>query len=324
MAEQAPKMFITGVGGMAGRHLAQAAVEAGYKVTGAIHENKPPEIVKLERERKLDVYPLELTEIPTFLLAMCQPDVIVHLAGHGIDNPQRGFEIFVDNTVLLNCITMAALKQKNKPRFIHASSISVYGKQVSPEPIPELNWRRLPDVNEMRLPYRGSKLSQERFLDEVVSSQDPSFEYIVARPSQHTGPGRKPGVVDYDIALQVKKILAGGEPIIKVRNKIAEVDMLDARDVALAYLVLATKGLPGERYNVVSQIPTTIEKLCQIMLESAGINQNNVQIQSTQAEETTYARYSNKKLRELGWEPKYTITDAVQRFWNWFIDQPEV
>jgi nucleoside-diphosphate-sugar epimerase len=315
---KAPEMLITGMGGMEGRHLARAAVEAGYKVSGTVHGQEPPELVELQKRSRLTVIPYDLMTGAGFLLALCRPDVIIHLAGHGIDNRELGFGVFSENVVMLDSVARAAIRLKKRPRLVLASSTAVYGKQDSPNPIRERNWKDLTVVNALESAYRGSKLWQEAYLDEVVGHYDPNFEYVIARPSQHMGPGRKPGVVEYDVANEIKRILGGGEPVIKVRNKLAEVDILDARDVALAYLLLASKGWPGAQYNIISGVPTTIEKLCGIMLEAANINPGEVQVQSTGVEAVTFARFSNAQLRNLGWEPKYTARDAIKSFWDWF------
>lgn len=148
-----------------------------------------------------------------------------------------------------------------------------------------------------------------------------SLDYVIARPTQVTGPGKIPGALEYYIACEVQAILAGKQKKIRVRNKLGEVDLLDVRDVTRAYLTLIEKGSGSEVYHLSSGSPTTVEKVAKVFLKVAGLNPYQFPVESTDTEKTLYFRFSSKKLNKLGWSPKFSLKDALTSYWEYFRNQ---
>lgn len=110
----------------------------------------------------------------------------------------------------------------------------------------------------------------------------------------------------------------GRLPHISVRNAAAEVDMLDVRDVARAYLLLAQMGVDGEVYNISTGHAKSVGEIAQIMAAVSNLhNKNKIKISSTGSERFSPARYSNHKVLLIGWSPEITLRQTLEDFLNW-------
>lgn len=308
------RLFITGMGGMEGRILAAVAVERGYKVSGSIYKKRPDDIIQLEAGGQISSYSVDLLDYDETrkVLLDAQPAIVIHLAGHVLDNPKLGIKVYEDNVTMLNQIHRAIGDLHNRPLLVFSSAALVYGRPETPDLVYECRPHELPCPNYSE-PYRASKIVQEQNITNF------NLNYMIGRPAQHTGPGRIPNVVESDIATGILFIKKGEADHIPVRNKIAEVDMLDARDVATAYLSMVENGQPQGIYNIASGTATNVEILAKTMLEIAGLPSDQYPVVSTSPEQPSYSRFSTDKLKTLGWKPQYSLKDALTSFWNDFI-----
>lgn len=305
------RLLITGVGGMEGRVLASLARRQGLEVSGTYHKNLPPEIGNLEKQGAIRLYQVDLRDpdetIRVFLDS--SPHRVFHLAGHALDSSSLSAKVYSDNMDIFSSVLSGLAVPGVSASLVLASSIVVYGRPQDNETITEKATELLPEPARDREFYRSSKVDQEKALAKT------DLYYVIVRPTQHIGAGRIPGVVEVDIADRINDILEGKTDRIEVRNKLAEIDMLDVRDVAAAYLDLADLGRRRGIYNVSSEIPINVESLAKKLLLIAGLPQG-IPVVSTGNEQVTYCRVSSWKLRSLGWHPRHELTDALRVFWQ--------
>lgn len=314
------RLFITGISGTAGRALAKIASSKEYQVAGTIYQNLPKDIVSLKEENCLKLYKIDLKDQKKIKDALTdfEPDFIIHLAGKvlgGSDKQVSNPQIYDENILIFKNVLSAIERITPNARFILSSGCLVYSKPTSPVPILEKDILKLPKIDSQQEPYRASKLEQEKLLSEST------LEYIIARPTQFTGPGKIPGVVEYFIAREIMKIQSGIGENIRVKNKLGQVDILDARDVAMAYLTLLEKGSTGQIYHISSGNPTTVEHIAKLLLEIVGLNPKNYQVLSTDKEQVVYFNFSSAKLRKLGWNLQYSLKDTLTSYWKYFKNQ---
>lgn len=315
------RLFITGMGGMTGRVLTKLALQKDYQVGGTINKTFPQEFRTLTNKNLLKYYPVNLRNSDDTEKAILdfKPNVVIHLAGKvlgGSDKKVFDYSVYQENISIFNNVLNAIKKLSNTPRFILSSGCLIYDKQVSPNFITEIPIWNLPKIDPIKQPYKASKADQERIL-----SRESNLDYIIARPTQFTGPGKIPGVIEWFIASEILKLKAGEIKSVSVKNKLGEVDILDARDVARAFLTLIDKGAKGEVYHISSGSPTTVENVAKILLEISGLNPSRYRVVSTDTEGTTYFRFSPHKLNELGWEPKFNLKSALTSYWEYFKNQ---
>lgn len=311
------KLFITGMGGMAGRALAKLALSKKYLVGGSIHENFPKELKSSSNLNLLSCYQLDLKKAGQIKSAFLdfQPDLVVHFAGKamGRSDPQiLNPEVYIENITIFQNLIKAIKNLTNRPKFILTSGCLVYDTLSSPGFKKEVCTLDLPEIDINKEPYRASRLDQEKLLIKE------DLDYIIARPTQFTGPDKISGVIEWHIASQILKILKGQANEIILKNKLGEVDMLDVRDVANAYMFLIEKGSWGEIYHINSGLPVTVEKLAKVFLEVAGLNPKVIPIKSTDNEQTTYFRFSPDKINKLGWHSEISLSDMLLNYWSYF------
>lgn len=311
------RLFITGMGGMLGRQLAQLAVTQDYLVAGTINKTFPDLINNLQNNKLVSIYKLNLTKSVQINKAILdfQPDIIVHLAGKVLgrnDSKITDPLIYKDNTLILKNVIKAAEKL-NKSKFILVSGCLVYDKLTSSDSIQEIPIEKLPKINKLKEPYRASRIEQERML-----IKEENLDYIIVRPTQITGPGKIDGVIEYFLAKEISQLLKGEKQEINVRNKLGEVDLIDVRDAANAIIELIKNGQTKEIYHLSSGFPVTVETLAKTFLRVAGFDPKQFKISSTGEEQKIYFRFSADKLKSLGWNKKYNLEQTLASYFEYF------
>jgi GDP-4-dehydro-6-deoxy-D-mannose reductase len=190
------------------------------------------------------------------------------------------------------------------------SSAHVYGE---PEyvPIDELH-----PLNP-NSPYAKSRVEQEKLVNDF------DLDIIISRSFNHTGPGQQTGFVCPDFINEAKRLLSGEIESIKVGNLEAKRDISDVRDVVNAYKLLLEKGESNSIYNVCSGSAISIQYILDTVLEIAGLDSSNVEIDKEKYRPIDVEKMygDNSKIKNLGWHPKYRIEKTLEDMWK-FINKP--
>lgn len=316
------KLFITGMGGMVGRCLAQYAVNADFVVAGTINKTLPKELKTYIDRTLVKPYSVDLISLKQLKKALLDynPDVVIHLAGRVLSRSDKKIsdpKTYTENITILKNLLSVIKKMAKRPKLILVSGCLVYDKSKSPNPIKEIPVKNLPKVNIEKEPYRASRIEQEKLL---VSEKD--INYIIVRPTQLTGPGKISGVIEYYIAREIFEVLRNKDKKeVNIGNKLGEVDILDVRDAATALLTLIKKGVNREIYHLSTGSPVNVESVIKTFLETAGIDPNKFKVHSLSKEQITYFRFSPKKLKALGWKPQFSLSDTLTTYFEYFKNQ---
>ncbi len=250
------KAIITGANGFVGKYLVQHLQEQGIRVIATdIQDCNSSEA---DEYRQADI--TKADELSR-LMADVQPDLIFHLAGfssvsRSYENPELTYAINVGGT---RNLLDAVRKHSPSARVILVSSAEVYAAKGTP--IAETD----PLVTESS-PYTLSRLQQEALLSDF---QD--LDIVISRSFNHIGPGQVEVFVASSFARQIAEITVGKrDPVISVGNLEAIRDFTDVRDMVRAYLLLADKGLRGERYNLGSGQGRSIRELLDELIAASG------------------------------------------------------
>jgi len=120
-------VLVTGAYGLGGRPVVDRLVADGFKVTATAHRTVKPAL-----PADVDVRRVDLTEADqvSALIADVTPSAIVHLAAYipplCYADRARARAVNVDATAAL---VRAAQAMTKPPRFVHASSMAVYGSR---------------------------------------------------------------------------------------------------------------------------------------------------------------------------------------------------
>lgn len=243
------RIFLTGIDGFAGRHLALRLAAEGHEVVGSSLDSG--EAV----EGAADVWPCDVRDPDRVeaVIVRAAPDALVHLAGQtsvaaAFRRPGETFAVNALGTLHV----LDACRQANVERVLVVTSSEVYGRRSMEEgPVPES--APLAPVS----PYGASKAAQDLIGAQYWRGFD--LKVIRARAFPHTGPGQDSRFVFPSVARRIARAeISQGSAVIEIGNLDPTRDVSHVRDVVEAYARLLARGMAGEAYNVCSGRGRTI------------------------------------------------------------------
>lgn len=266
----APRVFITGINGFAGSHLAELCLAAGDRVGGTVLPGTPTENLRDVRGA-VELFACDLLKPKSVASALRQarPNWIIHLAastsvGDSFQTPGETIRNNIISTLnLLEAIRLDKTVGRSIEKIIMVASSEVYGR-VRPAMIPLSEKTPLAPVN----PYGASKASA----DLIAYSYGESFglPIVRVRASNHAGPRQRTGFVvpDFcDAISRLEKMKTGR--VMKVGNLTARRDFSDVRDVVRGYRLLAQKGHAGGVYHLGSGKARSVRSVLNSLLRMA-------------------------------------------------------
>ena len=244
------------------------------------------------------------------LLALYQPDFVVHLAsyssvGYSWQNP---VESFTNNTnIFLNLIESIRELRQN-PVVLSIGSSEQYGN-VQPDDVPLIENRLLKPIS----PYAVARVSQEMLSKIYADSYGLSI--IMTRSFNHIGIKQKDNFVIPSFAKQTVKIKHKlQEPFIETGNLSIVRDFIDVRDVVKAYYTLLHHGKSGEIYNICSNKGISLNDVLLIMKNYGGIDFDiKVNPALVRPNDNQVIIGSNHKIAtKLNWKPAFSIEQSLK------------
>jgi GDP-4-dehydro-6-deoxy-D-mannose reductase len=290
-----------------GGHLVRHLLDEGDTVVGVQKPGLPP-------VASLDVHwrPVDLLDPVAVhsLVAEVRPACIYHLAGQASvalswTDPIGTFRSNVETTIALFEAVLAAAID---PVVLVIGSNEVFGA-VRPEDQPIGEEAPFRPAN----PYATSKVAQDYLASQYALSR--GLRTIRVRPFMHVGPGQRPEFAIASFARQIAAIEAGEqEPVIRVGNLDAARDISDVRDIARGYRLLATRGRPGEAYNLgrgrAYRIGDLLEALLGMATQPIRVE---VDPERLRPSDTPVVICDNRKVeREVGWQPRIDIDTTLR------------
>jgi len=264
------RVFITGIAGFAGSHLAEWCLACGDEVAGTVLPGTPVENLRGVRSSvELAYVDLLKAEAIASALHRARPDWIVHLAaltsvGDSFQTPGETIRHNIISTLnLLEAVRQDPAVRGVVDKIIIVASSEVYGR-VRPGMIPLSENTPLAPVN----PYGASKAAA----DLIALSYGESFGLPVVRvrASNHAGPRQRPGFVVPDFCAAISRLeRKTGKRIMRVGNLSARRDFSDVRDVVRGYRLLAQKGRSGSVYHLGSGQVRSVRSVLNALLRMA-------------------------------------------------------
>ncbi len=330
------KALVTGATGFLGSHIVERLVQAGDDVRALV---RPSSDTSLLREWGVELVSGDVTQPESLAAAINGVDVVYHAAANVSEwDPWRDFETAtIDGTRNI----LRAASQAGVPRFLHVSSDAVYslkalsGRITEESPLEKrFGWGDY---------YRRSKSAAEKIARR--HAKEGNMAVTIVRPGLLLGERDRamfPGVLRF-LNSGVSTYLGSGD------NRLPYVY---AGDVADACIAGATDDRAvGQIYNVVSDEQVTQKNLFAAVAEATGLKPPSRVVpkplayglgmlieawcvfarrRKVRPELTRFAvilfaydyhEDASKLRRELGWEPKVPLKEAVRRCVEWHREQ---
>jgi len=298
------KVFITGVAGFLGSHLADAFLAKGYNVAGidnllgGYRDNVPDSV---------EFYDCDLLHFDKLKKMMKGCDVVYHTActayeGLSVFSPS----LIVQNTTQIAVNAMTAAIQAGVPKFVHCSSMARYGTQ---EIVP-FTEDMTPKPQD---PYGIAKWGTELLLKNLAEIH--GVELVIAVPHNIIGPRQKYDDPFRNVAsIMVNLMLQGRQPIIYADGSQTRCFSDISDDVDCLVEFAENPKAVGEIFNIgPDENPVTILELAQVISGLLNFKLDPV-FMPGRPQEVKHANCSANKIREFfGYETKTTLEQSLQK-----------
>ena len=320
------KIFLTGVAGFVGSHVAQALLEKGHSVSGVDSLNayydpalKRARLARLQVRNGFAFTQADIADSLELARAAAGEsfDVIVHLAAqagvrHALDDPGAYTQ---SNLVGHHNILELGRHMKGLAHLIYASSSSVYGNDTTPPFSEEARADR--PVSYYGATKRAGELMSHSYA-ELFGLNLTGLRFFTVY-----GPWGRPDMAYWlftDAILRGKplKLFGGGH----LRRDFTWIDDIVAAVVRMTEAPFAHQGsgAPHRLYNLGNSHPQDVLTLIRTIEQATG-KSAIIEHASGPAGDVkeTYADVS-RAARDFGFKPSTTLAEGIPRFVHWFRD----
>jgi len=312
------RILITGISGFIGQHLVEAFVADDHDVHG-IYEHLTSRIknplLPAENQHVVNLTDHEGVEK---VIAKVQPEVVLHMASRSEVALSFRNYIEVSNVNYVAAVNLAEACRQHAldfKAFIFASTMEAYGN-AQPLTGAKVFTEETPQYP--MAPYAVAKLATEKYLAYMGYAYD--FPHIIMR--QTNTYGRRDNTF-FIVERIVSQMLTGDECNLGVAWPVR--NFLFITDLVEFYRTLIAKMPVGETFVTGPPNAVTIGELAELIALKLNwhgtINWNTV---PERAAEVPYLNSDGAKARRmLGWEPKVSLSDGLDRCIEYWRDHPD-
>ncbi|MEQ9142881.1 MAG: dTDP-glucose 4,6-dehydratase [Parvibaculaceae bacterium] len=260
------------------------------------------------------------------VLSRFKPDIVMHLAAEShVDRSIDGPADFIDTNIVGTYTLLEAVRsywntlpstEKEAFRFHHISTDEVYGSLGATGAFEETT------PYAPNSPYSASKASS----DHLVRAWHHTYglPVVTSNCSNNYGPFQFPEKL---IPLMILNALSGKDlPVYGTGENVR--DWLYVDDHAKGLLCVATKGVPGESYNIGGNEEHTnidvVKRLCALMDELAPSEEGPHErliayVTDRPGHDARYAINALKIERDLGWRPEESFETGLRKTVAWYL-----
>lgn len=264
------------------------------------------------------------------LLHQHQIDTVIHFAAEShVDRSILSPEPFIQANVFGTFILLEAARQYwqvekalplDEVRFHHVSTDEVYGTLAPTDPAFSETTPYAPNS-----PYAASKASS----DHLVRSYNHTYQLpvTISNCSNNYGPRQFPEKL---IPLVILNALTGKQlPVYGDGQQIR--DWLFVTDHCEAIHRIVVDGKPGETYNIGGNNQpanlTIVETICDLLDELQPLAETHRGLIKFVADrpghDRRYAMNISKIERDLGWQPRHSLTEGLLATVQWILANPD-
>lgn len=311
------KAVVTGVAGFIGSHLAERLIREGQEVLGIdCFTDYYPRAAKERNLTRLRAEPrfrlvegaLQTLELLPLIRGAAE---IYHLAAQAGVRASWGreFDHYTDHNVLASQRLLEAAVEAGRPRFVYASSSSVYG-----------DCERLPLREEQPCrpvsPYGVTKLAAEHLTRLYHLSH--GLPAVSLRYFTVYGPRQRPDMAFH----RFLRASRDGAPVSVFGDGLQTRDFTFVDDIVAATRQAALSGRPGSVYNVGGGARVALRDVLRLVEDVTG---RPLRIEHREAQKgdmrDTFADTS-AAARDLGFRSSLELREGLAHEWAWLREQP--
>lgn len=297
------KIFITGIAGFLGSHLAKRMLDMGHEVSG--NDNLiGGDLINLDNRIKF--FKTDCNDLKKVTEITKGSDIVYHCAA----TAHEGLSVFspyvITNNIFQATVSMVTASIRNKvKRFVYCSSMARYGNQKTPftedmPPAPED-------------PYGIAKVAGENILKTLADLNN--MEWNIAVPHNIIGPNQK-----YDdpfrnvVSIFINRNLQNKPAVIygdgKQKRCFSYID-----DVIYCLEKLALdKKINKQIINVgPDEEEITVKEIAEIVANETGFNESPIYLPDRPKEVKFATCSSNKSRKLLNYQTKTSLRDSIKK-----------
>ena len=309
------KLLVTGGLGFIGSNfILDALKNTNYEILnvdaefyGSNHYN----LIEVENSSKYSFVKGDITDKKLMENLISECDCIVNFAAEShVDRSILDPSPFL-NSNILGTFTILDIIKNQKKRLVHVSTDEVYGTILEGSAIEETRFNP-------SSPYSATKASAELLINSYVKTYD--VDAVITRCTNNYGPRQ------FNEKLIPKTIgLCNENQKIPVYGTGASIrDWIHVEDHCKAIMLVLEKGKSGESYNISSSNEVNNLTLVTKILEILNKSNENIQfVENRPGEDIRYSLDSSKIHRELGWTPKISFDEGLEKTVQWYISNKD-
>lgn len=295
------KIYITGVAGFLGSHLADRMIALGHSVSGndtligGYRDNIHPDV---------KFYQIDCNDIDRLSSSMKGSDIVIHTAA----TAHEGLSIFSPHFITQNIFgasvaTISAAIQNKVKRFVYCSSMARYGNQEYP-----FKETQTPCPVD---PYAIAKVAGEDVLKSLAPMND--MEWVIAIPHNIVGPRQR-----YDdpfrnvMSIMINRALQGKPPIIYGDGLQMRCFSFVQDCIQCLEKLALDPNIRNDIFNIgPDEEFVTIKDLAALIIREVGVDLTAIHVDE-RPKEIRYATCSAAKARQhLGYKTTTSLREGV-------------
>ena len=309
------RILVTGGAGFIGSHFVETSLRLGHSVAvlDDFNDFYDPAIKRANLagiSGEVAVHEADIRDAESVLRIVKEGrfDTIVHLAARaGVRPSIKEPKLYIDTNITGTWNLLEAARQANVPRFISASSSSVYGV------LKTVPFREDMCLNQTISPYAATKLACEQLCSNYAHLY--GIRTISLRFFTVYGPRQRPDLAIHSFTRSISK----GEPIKKFGDGSTRRDYTYVDDIVQGMRAcLVYEGALCEVFNLGESQTTTLNELIAAIERSLGKTAAIEQLPEQPGDvPLTYADIDKARV-QLGYDPHTKIDEGIPKFIEWY------
>ncbi len=300
------KIYVAGINGLVGSHVAQLGKKRGYEIVGS-----PSHVIDF-RDRNATFLDLELKSPDALVISAA----IVGGIGANVDNPVR----FLSENLQIQCNLIDAAHQAKIKKVLFLGSSCIYPK-LAEQPIQEeyLLSGKLEPTNQ---PYALAKISGIELIDSYRKQF--GYDWKSAMPCNLYGPGDNFDLASSHVLPALMRKIHNAK-----NNQDSTVtiwgdgsalrEFLFVDDAASGIFHLLESESEYSLFNLGSGVEISIRDLAEKLAHILKFNGKFV-FDSSKPNGTPRKLLSSERMKSMGWDYEVGLEDGIERTYSWFLE----